>query len=344
MKRGQFFGGFASLSAAAAAARCGCAIAAPDSKFIDVHHHALPPFYFEAAAAPLQAQTQGHAPPDVMTWTPDRSLAAMDSQGIASAILSISTPGVWFGDNTAARGLAHRCNDYMAGLARAHPRRFGVFAAVPLPDVDGTLAEIAYALDDLKTDGIGLMTSYDDRWLGHPSFVPVLEELNRRRAVVYVHPTAAGCCRNIQPGIVAPMVEFVFDTTRTIVSLLYSGALTRFPNIKFIFSHSGGTIPMLSGRIDDVGMQTRPDFNTLMPGGVQALVSRLYFDVANSMYPGSYAALRATMPLSQIFFGTDYPFQSIDGTAPGVDKLVTSPAEHVAIARGNAARLFPRFA
>ena len=273
---------------------------AQSAGIIDVHHHALPPFYFQAAAGPLQAQTQGRAPAAVGTWTPEQSLAAMHEQGIATAILSISTPGVWFGDNAAARELARRCNVYMAGVVRANPQRFGVFAALPLPDVDGALAEIAYALDELKADGVGIMTSYENRWLGDPAFNPVWEELNRRQAVVYVHPTAPGCCRNIQPGIVAPMVEFVFDTTRTIVSLLYSGALVRYPNIKFIFSHSGGTLPMIAGRIDDVGRQTRPDFAAVIPqGNVEAAISRLYFDIANSMYAPSYAALRASIPLSQ---------------------------------------------
>ncbi len=348
MRRSQFLAGSGSALIAGSALGLAvpplAALAQPGgSNWIDVHHHALPPFYFQDAAGPLAAQTQGRAPAAVAAWTPDQSLAAMHDQGIATAVLSISTPGVWFGDNAAARSLARRCNDYMTGLAQKYPQRFGVFAALPMPDVDGSLAEISYALDQIKADGIGLMSSYDNRWLGDPAFNPVWEELDRRKAVVYVHPTAPGCCRNIQPGIVAPMVEFVFDTTRTIVSLLYSGTLMRHPNIKFIFSHSGGTLPMLAGRIDDVGHQTRPDFAAVIPqGSVQAAIQRLYFDVANSMYPSSYAALRASMPLSQILFGTDYPFQPIDGTRPGVEKLV-SAADRPAIARANAARLFPRF-
>lgn len=312
--------------------------------FIDVHHHAVPPFYFSAAATALHAQTQGHAPPTVRTWTPAQSLEAMQQEGIATSVLSISTPGVWFGDTAAAVTLARQCNDYMAEVARANPGRFGVFAAVPLPDIDGTLAEIAYALDELKADGIGFLSSYGDRWLGDPAFVPVLEELNRRKTVVYVHPTAPACCSNIQPGIVAPMLEFVFDTTRTIASLLFAGALLRFPEIQFIFSHSGGTLPMLSGRIAAIAMRTCPDYATLVPDGFEDAIARLYFDVATSMYPASYASLRAVMPLSQILLGTDYPFQPIPGTTKGFNSLVTSAGERSAITRDNALRLFPQFA
>jgi predicted TIM-barrel fold metal-dependent hydrolase len=310
--------------------------------WIDVHHHIVPPFYMEEAGDFLRAQSAGRILPSVAAWTPQASLDAMDAQGIATAILSISTPGIWFGDAAKATSLARRCNDYAAGLVRTHPGRFGLFAALPLPNVEASLAEISYAFDTLHADGIGLLTSYGDVWPGDPRFTPVLEELNRRRAVVYFHPTAPTCCRNLVPGVAQPMLEFVFDTTRAIASLLLSGALARYPNIRFIFSHAGGTVPMLAGRIEDVAGQTRPDLGKIAPRGVRPALQDLYFDLANSIYPSSWAATRALMPLSHLLIGSDFPFQPIDATERGLRALKISESDQRRIGRENALALFPR--
>jgi len=164
-------------------------------QLIDVHHHILPPVYMAEARERVIAQGQGYLPAPVLQWTSENSLAEMNQNGVATAIVSISTPGIWFGDVQAARILARKCNEYSARLVRDHPRRFGFFAAVPLPDIEGSLREVAYALDVLKADGIGLMTSYGDKWPGDVSYAPVFEELNRRKAVVYIHPTGPNCCR-----------------------------------------------------------------------------------------------------------------------------------------------------
>ena len=147
--------------------------------------------------------------------------------------------------------LARACNEFGAKLVQAHPTRFGLFATLPLPDVDASLKEIAYAYDTLKADGIGLLTSYDDVWLGNKAFRPVMEELNRRKAVVAVHPTAANCCRNLEYGRLGPgSIEYGTDTTRAIIGVAFSGDATRFPEIRFIWSHAGGSLPFLAGRID----------------------------------------------------------------------------------------------
>lgn len=160
---------------------------------------------------------------------------------------------VWFGDVQAARTLARKCNEYLAQLVRDFPDRFGFFAAVPLPDTEGSLQEITYALDTLKADGIGLMTNYGDKWPGDPAYAAVFDELNRRHAVVFVHPTPPNCCKNLVPHVPTAFTEFPHDTTRAVTSLLYSGSLARLRDIHFIFCHAVGTIPMLAGRIAELG-------------------------------------------------------------------------------------------
>src|SRR6266852_5916224 len=155
---------------------------------IDIHHHFGPSVWVaEVKGRPLLQAAN-------TTWTPAKSIEDMDRGGVAASVVSITNPGLWFGDATVTRRLARACNEYGAKLVQEHPTRFGLFAAMPLPDVDATLKEIAHAYDTLKADGIGLFTSYGDTWLGNPAYRPVMEELNRRKAVVHVHPTAANCC------------------------------------------------------------------------------------------------------------------------------------------------------
>ena len=209
---------------------------------IDVHHHFIPQFHVDAMMAP--GRRAGAPPP---RWSPAASLEEMDKSGIATAILSIAQPGVWYGNNVEeARGLARQLNEYGAKLVRDYPGRFGLFAVIAPPDAQGSLREIEYALDTLNADGIGLLTSYQDKYLGDPSFAPVYEELNRRKAVVYVHPTTPDCCRGLVAGIPPASIEYATDSTRTIAHVVFSGTATRFPDIRWIFSHSGGTLPFLT--------------------------------------------------------------------------------------------------
>ena len=168
-------------------------------------------------------------------WTPRYSLDQMDQQGVATAIGSMTSPGIWFGDNAAGRQNARDCNEYGAKLAQDFSRRFGMWGAIPLPDIDGSLREIEYMYDQLKLDGVGLMTSYDDgKLLGHPNFAPVLEELNRRKAVVFVHPTISCCAMPIR-HLNRVQIDFPTDTACTITDLIFSGSLMRFPNITLDF-------------------------------------------------------------------------------------------------------------
>ena len=308
---------------------------------IDVHHPLLPPAYLAEAREQVLAQVQNILPPAVANWTPQKSLEEMDRLGISTSIVSISSPGIWFGNQQAGRSLARKCNEYAAELGRNHPGRFGSFASIPLPDAEGSLKEIAYALDVLKADGICLLSSYGDKWLGDPAYAAVLDELNRRRAIVYVHPTAPNCCRDLMSYIPQPLTEFPHDTTRTITSLLYTGSFGRLTDIRFIFSHAGGTMPMLAGRIAQLGK--RKDLAAKVPNGVEYELKRLYYEIANSANKSAMSALMNLVPTSQIMFGSDNPFVPLATTAEGFARLGLSPAEVQAIGRDNALRLMPRF-
>lgn len=305
-------------------------------RLIDLHHHFFPPAFVTAALDKYRQREKTI----VSEWTPRKALEEMDRRGVATAVLSITTPGIWFGDSQAARTLARQCNEYAAQMVKDHPTRFGFFAVVPLPDAEGSLREVEYALDVLKADGIGLMTSYGDKWLGDPSYAPVLDELNRRKAVVYVHPTAANCCRDLMPDVPTPLVEFPHDTTRAITNLLYSGSFARLRNIRFIFSHAGGTIPVLAGRISQLGTLFGSDKR--VPNGVEYELRRLYYEIANSANGHTMAALLSLIPVSQIMFGTDYPFVPIEATADGMLKLKLTHKELQAVGRNNALELLPR--
>lgn len=306
---------------------------------IDLHHHIFPPAFLTAARDFFS--TPANRARLVSEWTPQKALVQMDDNGVATAIVSITNPGIWFGDVQAARSLARSCNDYAAQMARDFPGRFGFFAAVPLPDTEGSLREIAYALDVLKADGIGLLTSYGDKWPGDLAYAPVFDELNRRKAVVYFHPTAPNCCRTLMPDVPEALTEYPHDTTRAITSLLYSGSFARFPDIRFIFSHAGGTIPMLAGRIAQTG---GPLFgiDKKVPNGVEYELKRLHYEIANSANRSAMAALMNLVPTSQIMFGTDYPFVPTGVTARGMTSLGLSAGDLQAIGRDNAIGLFPR--
>jgi predicted TIM-barrel fold metal-dependent hydrolase len=303
---------------------------------IDVHHHLSPPTHIEA----LRKANLGTPP--TYNWSVQKSLEDMDKAGVATAITSVTTPAVSFLNPDSARRVARECNEYAAKLMADHPGRFGIFATLPLPHVAASLAEIAFALDTLKTDGICLMTNYGDKWLGAPEFTPVMEELNRRKAVVYTHPGAANCCRNLVPGIPDQIIEFGTDTTRTIANLVFSGTTVRFPDIRFIFSHAGGTMPFLVERL-----QLLPTISPkLKQGGwdfekVTAQLTRYHYDTAQAAHPGALSSLMRLVSVSQVVFGTDYPFR------PGFDQVkglsaYFSGADLRAIERDNAVRLIPR--
>jgi 6-methylsalicylate decarboxylase len=193
----------------------------------------------------------------------------------------------------------------------------------------------------LKADGIGLMTSYGDSWPGDARFAPIFQELNRRKAVVYFHPLAPNCCGNLIPGAPASLVEYPQDTARAVLSLLVNGAFARYGDIRFIFSHAGASIPVLAGRIAN-GLKNRKNLAEIAPEGVEQQLKKLHFDTANSAYAPTMAALLAFVPVSQVLFGSDFPYLTIGQNAEGFDKLGLSAVDAHAINRGNAERLLPR--
>jgi 6-methylsalicylate decarboxylase len=306
---------------------------------IDTHHHPYPPVYVKKTGEVLKKTT--HAFYDRMVkWQPSQAIEAMDKNGIAVSVLSISSPSVWLGDAEASRVLARECNDASAEVQRDHKGRFGHFASLPLPDSEGSLREIEYALDTLHADGFGLTTSYLDRYPGDEAFRPVFEELNRRGAVVYFHPTATSYAFNTIPGVPPPTLEFPFDTTRAITSLLFSGTFHRCPNIKWIFSHGGGALAMFAHRLQGLA-KNRPEMGAQVPNGVMHELSKIYVDVVGVTSPGAMRAVLDIVPMSNLLFGSDFPFWDPDFTVKGLAALKLPEADLAAIERDNALRLLP---
>ena len=301
---------------------------------IDVHHHHTPPPY----AAAITAK---NIPGPVRDWTPEKSLADMDKAGVATSLTSITTPAMHFLDDAGARKLARECNDYTAKLVADSKGRFGMFAVMPMPYVEGTLQEIGYALDTLKADGIALLTSYGDKWLGDPAFTPVMEELNRRRAVVYTHPTTANCCGNLIPDVPESIIEWGTDTTRTIASLVFSGSAARFHDMSIIFSHGGGTLPFLTERFLRLPLANK-NLASRVPNGVEFELKRFYYDTAQAAHPYALASLTRLIPVSQIVFGTDFPYRTAIDHVKGLTDYGFSANDLQSIDRDNALRLLPQ--
>jgi predicted TIM-barrel fold metal-dependent hydrolase len=265
----------------------------------------------------------------------------MDKSGIQTALLSLIQPAIAIGDVALGRKLAREANEHAAKLVSTHKGRFGSFACLPYTDREGSLAEIAYALDTLKTEGFCLMTSYGGKYLGDPAFWPVLEELNRRKAVDYTHPLAPQCCGNIPAPVSVGTIEYAVDTTRTMASLMFHGAAARYPDIKWIFSHSGGVTPFLVSRFERED-QSIKDIRQKMPNGFRAELAKFYYDMAQGNHPGALDALLYIAPVSQFLYGTDYPFRDGAEVNQALAKYARfSAAERLAIDRGNALRILP---
>jgi predicted TIM-barrel fold metal-dependent hydrolase len=307
---------------------------------IDVHHHMLPPSFLN----PMKNQLAAAGRTNLVDWSPSVSIDRMEKKGIATAIMSpaLRLVGDSFSDDTEkARTMAREHNEYGAQLVKDYPGRFGLFAALPLPDQEGSLKEIEYSFDVLRADGVGLWTSYLDKWPGDPAFAATFEELNRRKAVVFFHPATATCCRSLIPGIAPGVIEYDIDTGRAITSLLVNGTFAKFPNIRFIFSHSGGILPVLAARIAD-------DFPAghaaSAPKGIPYELKKLYYEVAHATSAPTLAALTKFVPISQIMLGTDFPMvDDMDVTLHSLKSYGFSATDLRSINRGNAVQLFPRF-
>ena len=310
---------------------------------IDVHHHFVPPAFERAFAARGLTKVAGAPLPK---WTPTRSLSVMDSTGIGAALFSLSAPGVNFGDDAEAASLARACNEYAADLMSQHPDRFGSFAVLPMPNAQLAAREAAYALDTLKADGVILLGSTRGVFLGDPSLDELMAELDKRAAVVFVHPNIHATSDELRLTAPQFFVEFLCDTTRAATNLIFSGAIERYPNIKFILAHAGGFVPYIAWRLSLGNLL--PEIAERTPAGVLDYVKRFYFDTALSPSPFAMAALTRLVDPSHILFGSDFPFAPEPLPATQVQALDELPewdaAMRARVARGNALALFPRLA
>ena len=304
---------------------------------IDVHFHYLSPEYREKMIDAVGGSPDGFAAPQ---WSAEGALAMMDRMNIATGMLSVSSPGVHFGNDAKARLLARSVNEFAARTMGEHRGRFGGFASLPLPDVAGALDEISYALDTLKLDGVVMLTNFNGVYLGDKRLDPVFDELNRRGAVVFIHPTSPICWQQSALGYPRPMIEFTFDSTRAVVNLIFSGTTTRCPKVRFIVPHAGGTLPFLARRI---GMFARA-------GGTQVAAEehlrKLYYDLAGSPGSNALAPLLEMTERSHILYGSDYVHTPEAVVSAHLAELLSSKLlsaeDFRAIARGNALALFPR--
>jgi predicted TIM-barrel fold metal-dependent hydrolase len=304
---------------------------------IDIHHHFYPPRYLAEAATEL-----GFIAPVfldmIRRWTPAQSLEALDRTGMDKALLSMSAPGVAFGGVAAGRALARHCNEFGARMASDHPGRFGLFAVLPLPDVEGSLAELDFAYDQLGCEGIGVLTSYDRRWITHPDFAPVLAALNERQGVLFIHPTTPEPCKDLIPGVADATVEFLFDTARVITSMLFDGTATRYPGIRFVFCHAGGAFPPMLHRVAR-SAEAAPDAARNLPQGALHALRRFYYDIATSAGSTNLGALLDFADAGRILFGSDYPFMAPGATFEPLRQFGRA-AEHLdGIAGANSAAL-----
>ncbi len=323
---------------------------AANTRVIDCHHHFVSPAYLKALTA-----RQGHKIEGITKffplglwkdYSPGKDVELMDQQGVATSLVSVTSPGVWFGNREEARGLAREMNEYGAKMASDFKGRFGLFALLPLPLIDESLREIEYAFDTLKADGVGVLTSYGNHWLGDPVFQPVFDELNRRKAVVYTHPIDAPCCQDLMPGVNPTILEFPTDTARAILSLLATNAATRYSDVRFILSHAGGTVPAVIGRLGVAGPDTLTEVLGRSPEPNSRLyhLRRFYYDTAMSTNVVQMQALKAMAGTSQIVFGTDYPFgPNAAKHRQGLATCGFSVPELRAIERENALRVLPRY-
>jgi 6-methylsalicylate decarboxylase len=306
---------------------------------IDVHHHMFPPFVQE-----LWKKENVRTTPVVMRWTLDATLDQMERAGVATTVLSVLAAGGFNMPRLSVeehRRLVRLANDHAVKVRSDHPGRFGIFAHVPMPDIDGTLKEIEYALDVIKADGIIISTSYGTKFLGDPDFKPVMDECQRRRAVVYVHPSRPECCDTLTPNVPGSFTEYPQDTNRTVMSLLFSGTFTRTRDVRWIFSHGGAAVPLLAGRVNSLAKIQLKNQALVLPDGIDFELKRLYYETANAAYSPNMAALLKFASVSQILFGTDYPYVSVVENANDLMQAGLSPADLKAVESENALRLMP---
>jgi predicted TIM-barrel fold metal-dependent hydrolase len=269
---------------------------------IDVHAHYVPESYRAALVDAGHGQPDGF--PQVPGWSDREHVDAMDRLGIATSLLSVSSPGVYFGDEAGARDLAREVNEIGRRAVVDHPGRFGLFASLPLPYVDAAMAEIRHSCDHLQVDGFALLTHFGGTYLGDPAFEPVFRELDRRAARVFIHPTSPACWEHTSFGRPRPMLEFLFDTTRAVVDLVLNGTIARHTDIEFIIPHAGATLPMIVDRVSVFSRLLDVDVSV----DVLRDIRRLHYDLAGFPLPRQLDALLTITTVEHLHYGSDYPF------------------------------------
>lgn len=312
---------------------------------VDVHAHFVTGDYVAAARA------AGHDHPDGMPgwpcWSADEHLRLMDRWGVSRSILSISSPGTHFGDDAAARTLTRQVNQSGAAAVRAHPDRFGHFASLPLPDTGAAICEAAHALDELGSDGVTIESNAGGMYPGDARCGPLYAELNRRHAVVFVHPTSPPCAGQVAAGRPRPMLEFIFDSARAVSDLVLTGTLARYPDIRWVITHGGGVLPLLTDRIE-LFRSLLPDTGANGPA-VQEQVAQLWFDIAGTPFPHQVPALVTAFGSGRLLYGSDFCWTPPSAVARQVASVDAAPPPASSDAAGwrelttrNAARLFDR--
>ncbi|MEV7128994.1 amidohydrolase family protein [Streptomyces sp. NPDC093260] len=309
---------------------------------VDVHAHFVTDGYVAAARAAGIEHPDGM--PGWPDWSAERHLDLMERAGIEKSYLSISSPGVHFGDDAAARALAREVNEFGARVRAAHPRRFGHFASLPLPDVEGALAEAAHALDVLGADGVTVKSNHHGVYLGDPRLEPLWEDLDRRGAVIFVHPTSPPHADELALGRPRPMLEFLFDTARTASDLLFRGVLARRPRIRWVLTHGGGVLPLIADRME-LFRTHFGDGPEDVPSPVEQL-GRLWYDMAGTPFPRQIPAFEAAFGTERLLYGSDYCWTPAEAALAQVATVDAAPAPSGAAAwrdltTHNAHRLFP---
>ncbi|WP_345943982.1 amidohydrolase family protein [Streptomyces sp. SID3212] len=308
---------------------------------VDVHAHFITPRLRAAMEAAGHGQPDGM--PAIPEWSPEAALAMMDGTGIAAAVLSVSSPGIGFGDPAETRELARTVNEEGAAVVRTYPGRFGLMASLPLPDISDALRETHHAFDVLDADGVVLQTHYAGHHLGDPLYEPLMAELDRRAAVVLLHPTSPPHAEATGLGWPRPMLEFPFETTRAVTNLILRGVRDRFPAIRFIVPHAGAVLPSVADRLSvfalGVGAGSTDVFGALRG---------FYYDVAGFALPRLLPSLLTLADAERLLYGSDYPFTP-DWVAQGLATAlantdVLTSEQQALMQRETAATLFPRLA